>query len=195
MSQNTPSKPVSPYLTYRGFLVYPEGRLTNEEVSNGAGENSDANDIQSESLMLLVPESFDHKLKVVNLARELFVNLDFFIYVNLVENKHLSLTGVNFLIDTLNFIAKGQRTTHPLVWGTLLPCCYSSTVVTREQRMKALGDMDQEILGRLRPNTDANGIMGEDPHWRRINDWISQPGGFDDLTSTIRVIFGGAIGH
>ena len=106
-----------------------------------------------------------------------FVYGDFGNWVNiqLTKNPYVYDMSLDFLLDTLGFIATGRRKMQANNWKDLLeikPVPRPS--VANQTRLELV---DQSI---------RNAIDWKNP----INQWVSQPNGFDDLVYSTYVFFG-----
>lgn len=106
-----------------------------------------------------------------------FIYGDFANWVDLqlTKNPYVYDMSLDFLLDTLGFIAIGERRMHPNNWKELL-----------EVRPVVRPSTANQSRATLLPESIKNSIDWDNV----INQWVSQPNGFDDLVFSTYVFFG-----
>lgn len=95
------------------------------------------------------------------------------------ENENLNGTHVRFLNDTLQFIAKGTRSTSISNWERIVSTKAKRLATSGQQFLyKDFFKLNQVALFR-RPLSITN----------TIQSWVSQPGGYEDLVRTLYILF------
>lgn len=118
------------------------------------------------------------KKKVVMLAAKIFNSygdMNWFLVQDL--NASLHAQNINFIKDTLRFLATGRRRISIHSWPMLITSEYASGV--HEDRSIGIRGIFLELgLDTTKTNNDL------------IQLWLSHPGGFDDLMFSLNMLFG-----
>ena len=112
--------------------------------------------------------SSDHKLQIIDCAKRLFNDFDLFVKYNVLSNNLVHGKVLDFLVDTVDFVNGGIRELPITTWANYLDQDKKRPAVVPDRRNLTLN-----ITG---PNYIAK--------------WIRQPNGFEDLVSTLILMFG-----
>lgn len=112
--------------------------------------------------------SSQDKLNFINVAKRLFNDFDRFIQYNIVGNNLVHGKSLDFIIDTVEFINGGVRVLDINTWLNYLD-------FETKKPSKALDPRVVEL------NSTGSNYIGK---------WIRQPNGFEDLVSTLSILFG-----
>lgn len=134
-------------------------------------------DISREGVVNLM--AWDYRSKALNAFSKLYGNFHLWVYTQAVQNPYCYDLAFEFLCDTLDYIATGQRRLSVQTWLELLQ-------EHPEQRLSIdhNGRYEKEIKARLEKiGTDENAIA----------KWCQHPEGFTDLLFATNIFFGRAI--
>ena len=127
--------------------------------------------------------SMEFREKVLVAAMQCFGTQSFYDWCKLQqESPYFTDLHKRFLNDTLGFIASGERRMDTRAWKNII-----TVRVPNPNDDRVVYEMDDYFKMKLpaavrRPFDVA----------RTIADWTSQPGGFEDMIATLRIIFGTA---
>lgn len=109
-----------------------------------------------------------HKLQFIDIAKRLFGDFDAFVNYNSVENPLIHGKDLDFLIDTVEFVNGGVRTLDINTWFNYLD----------QTPKKPAPIPDTRVISVSRTGSNY------------IAKWLRQPNGFQDLVSTLTIMFG-----
>lgn len=124
--------------------------------------------IKTVQLHRLSHVSSDHKLQLIDCAKRLFNDFDTFVKYNVLSNNLVNGKILDFLVDTVEFVNGGVRELPITTWANYLDTATKHAALIPDRRNLTLN-----ITG---PNYIAK--------------WIRQPNGFEDLVSTLILMFG-----
>lgn len=125
--------------------------------------------------------SFDFRESIIKTALMAFGTQSFFAWCEL-QTKNIYLTALHrkFLNDTFQFIESGKRSISNTTWQSLI-------------KMREASVQDAEVPYALNEFFRINGPNTAQRSFRTtdiIAQWVTQEEGFDDLLSTIHILFG-----
>lgn len=124
---------------------------------------------------------FAFRERILKAALEAFGTENFYDWVKLqVTNPYATTAHNNFINETLNFIATGQRTVNVNTWFSLID-------IKDEVNNKSYHDIKLAKFFRTNSNHDLQRPLSLE---NALIEWTKQEDGFNDLLSTLMVLFG-----
>jgi hypothetical protein len=162
---------VSGDLYPRGFMA-PSDRMDITRVSGSADINALYNDLINRTID---PSGWTYQRRALRVA--MLALGGFALFLNTQKNNPF-LYGYNyeFLLDTLKFIKTGRRRVSVQNWLALLT-----------ENPKPSNDFRERATSKeIRDFYNAVGVAGN----KVIADWVSQPGGLNDMVVSLYIMFG-----
>lgn len=135
-----------------------------------------------------VIRQFDFRQAYLKEVIRLFNTLSFknWVYMQ-AESPVLTHTGMEFLLDTFNYILTGRRNLSPVNWASLVTASPTTAIPDSRKLLRVL----QCYFGDIKDSTiyAQHQIMPAGLH-DLIQAWVSQPDGMMDLVITTGIIFG-----
>jgi len=160
------------------ITVYPRHFVTRNNTGDGVILSK--GDVTVETLMALLhdpkvrSDSWGFERRVLDSALRLFGDFDQWLADNRANPRVVGF-AIGFLNDTLQFIETGERQMSPLNWYELL----------HEGDDVPAADPYQFTPSHLASKTGESTIQV-------LQRWCAHPNGFEDLISTLHVLFGNA---
>jgi hypothetical protein len=129
-------------------------------------------------------KSFGFKNQIFEIATALMLRSGILYFISLQENStHLTSVHLRFLEDIVRFIVTGKQQINMITWMRLIKIDDSGLIERTIDLTSLIADLARTPNGvRLEVNKlNTNTVL---------IDWISQPGGVENLLLTMKIIFG-----
>jgi hypothetical protein len=132
-------------------------------------------------------KSFGFKNQIFEISTSLMLRSGILYFVSLQENStHLTSVHLRFLEDVIRFIVTGKQQINMITWMRMIKIDDSGLIERTVDMTSLITDLARGATGAIGAKLDVNRLNTNTV----LIDWVSQPGGLENLLLTMKIIFG-----